>query len=552
MLEELQVHNLGGIREAELRLGDGLIVLTGESGTGKSSIVRALEFLAGRRAQSALVRHGSEEGSAWGVFSADRLQGIPEEYQPEEGTLLVRRVLSRNGRGKCYLQGKPAALHQLSQVMNALIGIQSQFAQLELLESEKQRELLDAYGGAAVREVKDSLHGLFVRAVGEERKLRALREKRAEVEQQYERYHEILGRIHSIELHEEIEQKWEERTRRLMRLKERKERIDELAALLDGGLAGEGLLSSVETLCEGLRTLQRVNGESSWHRHTDAALNLFQSLSAALASESTQIHTEGIEQELEEIEHARGLVRHLQRELQTSSVASVVEFANKLRSDLDWFESSLQEITERKDTVQTLRKQTGELALQLRECRERTAEDLAARINSILDELGMEGANFHVELAKSDRIRANGADEVRFSFRVGSGTPVPVEKMASGGELSRLMLAIQLALPNERLPGVLVFDEVEAGLGGKSALLAGYKLKELSQRCQVILVTHEATIAALADQHFTVEKEGGGTILREVADEKRVVEVARMLSGDTSSREALSHAQQLLSLQASS
>ena len=158
----------------------------------------------------------------------------------------------------------------------------------------------------------------------------------------------------------------------------------------------------------------------------------------------------------------------------------------------------------------------------------------------------MEYAEFGIEIEPLDRVRANGAENVCFTLALPEQKPLPVGKNASGGELSRILIAVQLSAGDDKLPGTLVFDEVEAGLGGKTALLAGYKLRELSKRCRTILITHQATIAAMADQHFVVKRTGDDTEISEVAGEAREREIARMLSGDEESKKALEHARALL------
>ena len=190
-------------------------------------------------------------------------------------------------------------------------------------------------------------------------------------------------------------------------------------------------------------------------------------------------------------------------------------------------------------------KEGQELAMSLGSMRISSAKRLEERVNAVLAELGMEGFKLVVQVNEQDKARSTGAEDVNFLLAVNDEMTGPVS-VRLGGELSRLLLALEIALPDDQLPSVLVFDEVEAGLGGRAALLAGYKLKELSRRCQVILVTHEATIASMADQHIVVQKDRDESVIKEVHGDQRIREVARMLSGDYESEEALAHAEQLL------
>jgi DNA repair protein RecN (Recombination protein N) len=167
-------------------------------------------------------------------------------------------------------------------------------------------------------------------------------------------------------------------------------------------------------------------------------------------------------------------------------------------------------------------------------------------VNSHLNDLAMEHALFSIDIEEQDKLRSNGAEAVSFKMSMPDQPPLPVGRTASGGELSRILIALQLSLGDEQLPGTLVFDEVEAGLGGRTALLAGQKLRELSGRCRTVLITHEAAIASMADQHFLVKRDGDETTVTEIRDAEREKEIARMLAGDDNSREALEHARSLL------
>jgi DNA repair protein RecN (Recombination protein N) len=177
--------------------------------------------------------------------------------------------------------------------------------------------------------------------------------------------------------------------------------------------------------------------------------------------------------------------------------------------------------------------------------REKAAASFESRVNRHLNDLAMDDIEFLTSLNKLDKVRSSGAESVTFMLNQKSLPPNPVARVASGGELSRILIAIQASIESDQLPGTLVFDEVEAGLGGRTALLAGEKLKEISENCRTILITHEATIAAMADQHFVVTRTGDETEIREISGDERAREIARMLAG-SESREAMEHARSLL------
>lgn len=255
---------------------------------------------------------------------------------------------------------------------------------------------------------------------------------------------------------------------------------------------------------------------------------------------------EALEKEHDALERRIGMLRRLKRATNSSSLEDLMAWCDEARHASEWLREEERHSAELTERGRALRKEASRLAMELRANRTDLASALEKRVNSHLKDLAMEDSLFRVRLSPLDRIRSFGADDVLFTLSVGGREETPVNRTASGGELSRLLLAIQLALPDALLPPVLVFDEVEAGLGGMAAVLAGYKLLELSRRCQVLLVTHEATIAALAQHHFAVRKEGEQVTVEDLSPDDRVEEVARMLSGNSTLTEAREHARKLL------
>ena len=227
--------------------------------------------------------------------------------------------------------------------------------------------------------------------------------------------------------------------------------------------------------------------------------------------------------------------------------------------NLEWLENSFNELEDLSKQALSLKKEANALALNLRSKRRQAAHELEAAVNNILKDLAMGGSEFKVNFKELNKLRRTGADEIEFMLSSSARTG-RIDKIASGGELSRLLLALQLSLSqasqsldlnlNNFLPQTLVFDEIEAGLGGKAAVLSGLKLKELSERCQVILVTHEASIAALGDAHINITRDNstGLTVIKNISGDERVREIARMLSGDPDLNEAQEHARRLLNI----
>ncbi len=545
MLEELHVRHICGIAQASLHFRPGLVAITGESGAGKSSLVRALEFLCGKRAHASLLRSGAEEADVQGVFCLDHLKGVDDLYQPQEGVLVVRRVLSSNAKGKITIQGSPAPLGVLAGIMGRCAAIQSQFAQLSLLDPLRQRDILDSTGDGRALKLRASLQR-HMEELGELRhQEKALLQRQKEVEERHENVAEVAERVRQMGVTAGAEEDIARELHALEQRRTHRRKLGDAERLLLGGVGASGLLGDLEALCELFRHLSFSSEIKEMEGLGEQALRTLQQLNTALGK-SLGDSEEMLDQEQERLEARWGTLRRIKRLLRVNSLEEVLLRCQEVEEATVWLQTSREDLLILRKRAETLQQELRQEAHLLRAQRQEGAQNLETTVNRILEDLAMEGAPFRVQLQPLDKIRPHGAEEVSFLLEMGDGGLHPMARSASGGELSRILLAIQLALPSAHLPRVLVFDEVEAGLGGKAALLAGYKLQELAARCHVILITHEATLAARANQHFAVFRRGEETFVEELSQEARVGEIARMLCGDALSPEARAHAATLL------
>lgn len=546
MIEQIRVRGVGGIKEAELSLKGDFIVITGESGSGKSSLVRAMEFISGKRANTNYIHALEDSADVLMTFSSDTIPGLDEELQPQEGTVVVRRQFNRNGRGRCLVQNNPVPLNLLTSAMEKELVIQSQFAQLGLIDPLKQLDLVDSCGGELLGQTKKELEKFFRETIAVERQIISLKKKREETETLYQGAENTLQVIKTLAVEEDSEKKWETELKEL-ELKENK-----MIALIginekfSGGALGRGIIEELESLSREIYASPPLNTEK-WKRSVENMLIATQSVSKLLQCELRELSTEeNIENAKDRLEKKTGQLRKLKRSLNLVSCKDLLEYAERAKNEMSWLKGSHLELEGLEKSAAEKKKKTKGLAIELRKLRKSAAADLASRVNHHLKDLAMESAHFSIEIEELDTLRFNGAESVSFRLSMLNQPSLPVGKTASGGELSRILIALQLSLGDEQLPGTLVFDEVEAGLGGKTALLAGYKLRELSKRCRAILITHEAAIAAMADQHFLVTRDGEETGIFEIENQEREKEIARMLAGDDNSHEALEHARSLL------
>ncbi|HOB10457.1 MAG: AAA family ATPase [Acetomicrobium sp.] len=548
MLEELHVKNIGGITTASLKLQGNFTAVTGESGAGKSSLVRALELLAGKRAQVSYLRVGEALGEVEGAFLADHIPSLPEELQPQEGVWVVKRVVTSEGRSKSYIQGHVVPLNVLSSAMTHFMHVQSQFSQLDLLDENNQLDLLDSYGGVKLLQKKMALADIFHKAVEMERKIQDLYRKRKRVEERYNGAVELIQLLKELNPSLSSEYEWENELRIVKEAISRREELESILIVLEGGMASSGLEGELENISLQLKSVLDSSNEDIERTSQSVLMALQQLIRQIRELISSKTSLEELKRRHEELESKLGGLRKCKRIARVSTMEELVEYYTAAEREISWLSESLAEIETLKEKLNKLKKDVSQHALDLRSLRTEIAKQLEETVNSHLRDLGMESTRLTVYIEEMKKVRANGAETVSFMIETDNNLPAPISKVASGGELSRILLALQMALPEEVLPKLLVVDEVEAGLGGKAALLTGLKLKELSTKCQIILITHEATIASLADQHFRVTKEGEESYVKELNDEERVQEIARMLSGTSEIREAIAHAMQLLNL----
>lgn len=526
MIESLRIKNIGGIRESELKFTHGLNVITGESGAGKSSVVRALELLTGSRGGLKFIRAGEERGIVEARFT---------------DKIIMREILN-TGRSRAKIDGVNTGLNECAAIVNSLVRIQSQFAQIELLEPERQLAMLDSCLPVRIRtEVFDAFHEIYGKARTSSRELRAMKKKRSEIEKKYENAREIFSLMKTARPESGLEMKLENQLADLTHKISMRERGRESLDSLTGGMSEQGLLENIRSCFEELYSF--MNDESV-HETESAIETLIDSVKdknmlSELGNSEHDMKT------LEETEMRLGALRKLKRLCNIPDENELLNYCDEIYTSLEWLESSYKELEELSSRSLEERKKANAIAMEIRRARNESAEILAHRVNEILSELAMESITFGIKLEGLQKLGINGADEAEFFLQDGSRIG-RVEKIASGGELSRLLLALQLSLPDEWLPPTIVFDEVEAGLGGKAAVLSGMQLKKLSRKCQVILVTHEASIAALGDSHILIQRLEGESFVKAIDGEERVKEIARMLSGSPDMSEAREHAKILL------
>ena len=522
MIEELSINNIGGISRAKLAFTSGLNVITGESGAGKSSVVRSLELLTGIRGGVKFIRAGENRGTVEARFT---------------DTEIMREILS-TGRSRAKIDGVNTGLNDCAEKVNALVRIQSQFAQIELLEPERQLAMLDACLPENVRtKTFADFHEIFDKARTSTRELRTIKKRRSEIERQYSNAREIFALMQTARPEAGLEMRLENILADITHRIAMRDRAKESFDALTGGLSEHGLIENVRTCLENIYSFMNDDEAENVRSAIDGVYDAVKGADFGDAEEDNTLR--------EETEARLGALRKLKRLCNIPDENELLTYCDEIYTNLEWLEKSYNDLEELSSRTLEEKRKANALAMEIRHARQNAAEKLSRRVNALLEELAMNGITFGINLSGLPKLSRDGADSAEFFLQDGtrSGT---VGKIASGGELSRLLLALQLSLPDEWLPPTIVFDEVEAGLGGRAAVLSGMQLKKLSQKCQVILVTHEASIAALGDYHILIQRTEGDTVMKNITGEERVKEIARMLSGSPDMTEAREHAKILL------
>ena len=561
MLQELRVENLLLLDRAELRLAPGLNVVTGETGAGKTLLAHALDLLLGGRARTGIVRGGAAEAYVEGVFS------LPAELADHEAIptgaqeiVLARRVWP-DGRTRAYVCGRSATVADLRELGSALLAFYGQHEHRKLMLSTAQLDVLDAHCGAGQKDLRARLGAAYDRT----RSLEARVEELCELAGARERELDLLA----FELREiEAADPSEEESRSLVAERERLRHLETLrgaAATAAEAVAPDGEGGVCELLAQsgyGLAAAADIDPALAQLARRVEALRLeAEDVGRELRDYALEAGGEGDgggAARLQEVEERLALFARLERK-HGGSIEQVLHHAERCRGRIDELEHAEVALTDAEAKLLEARSELDGFASELGERRRRAAPKLARAVRERLAELAMPEAQFEIQLgARPDGCGPRGADTVELTISTNAGVPAgPLREIASGGELSRVMLALLSVAHGGRTAGadadqqaLLVFDEIDAGIGGHTARAVGEHLRELARGRQILCITHLPQVAALAARHFTIAKDSStvpATTRVTPLDGNAVVgELVRMLGAGEDDRAASQHARQLL------
>lgn len=560
MIEELHIRNLGVIEQADVSFATGMTALTGETGAGKTMALTSLSLLMGGKAESQRVRVGADKAIVEGTFvvASDspaidvvREAGGDVDLDGDTAVIYVARHVPPSGRSRAFVGGHAVPVSVLHELATHLVTVHGQADQIRLRSQSAQREALDAFGGAEITNALASYGDAWSAYTTAKEAYREFEANAKTLGQQRLALEALVARVDSVKPQAHEDQELKALAQRLDNVEEIRSALAHASFLLDGSENEAGATARIDEAASSLAKLTAHDPE------LQQLVEQLRDEAIVLADVSVEIlnRLRGLDadpERLNQIHARRAELNSLQRDL-AMSLEEIIEARAHASTKLASFKdpTAYRETLQRAcDEAQNALRTAGKT---LSDLREKAAQRLADSVNRELAELAMKDATFSIILDPLDAPSRHGMDDVSFRLSPHRGAaPMALGATASGGEMSRIMLALEVTLAGANPPAdhTFIFDEIDAGIGGKTALSVGKRLADLGDRCQVITVTHLAQVAAYARQHIVVEKDsaktGAVTDVRLLSTDERERELARMLSGHDELNAARTHAAELL------
>lgn len=565
MIKSLYIKDYALIESITVEFGRGLNIITGETGAGKSILIDAMGLLLGERANIEIIRKGAEKSIVEGIFEVKGnkklLKILSDNDIDISEELIIRREISLKGTNRCFLNDTPVTLNLIKETGNLLVDLHGQHEHQSLLRTETHIEMLDEFGDySGITEEYSAAYKKFLTMQGE---LHSLLERENQIKEKKEFIEFQLKEIDAVsplpdeDSSIENELKIMENSERLVQLSQ-----EAYSILYDEEGSAYDKLTEVNNRIAELARIDNSFEPSA--ADLTVMLNSLKEISKTLLSYGDRIELDP--DKLEELRERLSSINLLKKKF-GGTLQRVIEYRDKINEEFQLAENYSQKIEGIKGEIESLRAVCGELAVKISAKRSEAAKLVKKEIENHLKQLGISEPNFSVRIenekaesgenyvpVKNSRIKLNGTgiDKVEFFVSTNAGEDAkPLVKVASGGEVSRIMLSLKSVLAkNDKLP-LLIFDEIDTGVSGKVAQKVGFALKELASFHQIISITHLPQIAGLADRHYTVEKKKTGdrvvSSIRMLDSEERIIEVAKLISGEKVSDAALESARELIS-----
>lgn len=555
MLIQCSIRNFAVIESVQIEFGHGFHVMTGETGAGKSIIVDALSLIGGGRGSAEWVRHGAAKAEIECLFELPPSHPVHEVlasigiHTEDDEMLVIRREISSSGKSVCRINGQMVNLSMLRQVGHWLIQIHGQHEHQSLMNPSSHINLLDTYASDETRAIKEQYSKVYKQYQAQVKEFEEMTESMKDRLHKIDLYSFQTEEIASASLTEDEEE----------RLQEERSKLSSADKLLTGAeraydaLYGQGgALERVSSAMDDLESIVKHDSESLTPLVSQIKEAYYQLEDISFALRDYKEQVEFNPQRLDEIEQRLDTITGLKRKY-GDKIKDVLEYYDTISTELQQLQNMDERAEELEAQLQATKEKLYILADQLTQMRQKTAKVLSERIMGQLKELHMEKTVFSIEVRILDEIGANGINEVEFMIAPNPGEPLrPMHRIASGGELSRIMLALKTIFAQVESIPVLIFDEVDTGVSGRAAQAIAEKMARLSLACQTFAVTHLPQVACMADRHYVIHKEVKGertyTLVEQMTGDQRSVELARMLGGVEVTSMTEEHAVEMLRL----
>ena len=536
MITTLHIKNIGIIDDIVIDLNKGLNVLTGETGAGKTLIVDSLGIIAGGRFSKDMIRRGQS------MSFVELALYLPNNPNSIDGNVVVSREINTSGKNLCKINGRLVTVNELKNFMKNIIDIHGQYDNQTLMDTEFHTKYLDKFVGTKMSEIKGEYLGLYEEYVELNKKLKNNYGDEIEKQRKLDLLEYQYKEIKSANLKRGEDEQLEEKRKIIMSSEKVAEALNTVSNNLEGTI--------IDVINDSIRALEKIEDVNSQYGEKLVEMkNIYYEVQeVARDISSMKEDTYFDEEERNEIEERLDEIYSLKRKY-GNTIDEIIEYKEKLEAEIDRIENLDEENRKTKNRIDEIAVKMNELCIEIENLREENSVILNEKINQELEQLEMKNAKFNAKIVKDDEFSSNGKSHVEFVITTNLGEEEKkLNKIASGGEMSRIMLAIKTVLSDIDEVPVLIFDEIDTGISGKAANSVGNKLKKIAKKHQVIIVTHLATIAAQGDYNYYIYKEvqenKTNTKVKLMNEEETIKEIARIASGEITEI-SLSHAKEL-------
>lgn len=551
MIFELSIKDFILIGDVKIRFDEGLNIMTGETGAGKSMVLGAIDMVLGAQANKDSVRLGAEKAQIRASFhSSEEINAVLEslDIPSDDEVIILSREVHAKGKSYSRINGQVVTLSQLKTITDQLLSVHGQNEHQRLLYKDYQMDTLDAFGGESLLIVKEKLKAVFNEISGLETELSKLAEKSADRSKQLDFLNFQIQEIEASKLKADEDLILEREFEYLSHLEAIKDAVEKAVTWMSGDY-GEGAIGELSQIGAQIRKLEDYSDDlKSFSERFQELFYLMDDLGKDIGRYHETLETDP--EKFMMIEHRLDEINHLKSKY-GKRIPDILDYLDKIKAEKATYDAIDDLIVEKREILAQKIESYDEYATLLTTLRKKSADTFEKMLEGELQQLNMKTTSFKIDISKTKGMTVNGMDDIEFMISTNVGQPFrPMKKVVSGGELSRIMLGIKIVLGRLDSVPTLVFDEVDAGISGVTANIVGEKLAKLAGSCQIICITHLPQIAVYSDHHFLIEKYNDGhsteTLIRRIEHDEIESEISRLVGGVSVTEATLKHSREMI------